>query len=353
MGAIVVAGAVGLVLAGYWAAARADIDGTTEAAALVVVAAGVCTGIGNWALASGMVAVTAVLLVEKGRLHAWSRAASEEGLRSGFHFALMALVVLPLLPEGPYGPAPGFRPKELWIVVLLLSGLSFLGYAAGLMWGRGRGAVIAGLLGGLVSSTNVTIVFSRKSREGTQPARALAAGVLAACTILFLRVGVVSWVLNPELGRAVWPYLAAPLLLGSVGIGFVLSRPSEGEFETVKNPLGLISALQMAVLFQVVLYILEAVKGRLGESGLVASGALLGLTDVDALTLSMARLAEADGKAGVPALAVAVGCLANTLFKTVVALAVGMGEYRRWAAGLLIALAAVLAAGIWAGEAWR
>ena len=161
--AILFAGAVTIVAAGYLAASRQDIDGTTEVAALVVLAAGVIAGMGSVRLASGIIALVTLLLVEKSRLHALVQRIDDVGLRSGVRFAVMALVVLPLLPEGPYGPLGGVRPRELWALVLFFSGLSFAGYVARRLVGPGHGYFVTGLLGGMVSSTNVTFTFARTS----------------------------------------------------------------------------------------------------------------------------------------------------------------------------------------------
>ena len=135
--AILFAGAVAIVAAAYVAASRQDIDGTTEVAALVVLAAGVIAGMGSIRLASGIIALVTLLLVEKSRLHALVQRIDDVGLRSGVRFAVMALVVLPLLPEGPYGPLGGIRPRELWALVLFFSGLSFAGYLARRLVGPG------------------------------------------------------------------------------------------------------------------------------------------------------------------------------------------------------------------------
>ncbi len=326
------AGAVGLVVAAYVRVGRKDAGATTEAAALVVLAAGVLAGLGEWKLASGMIAMTSVLLVEKSRLHGWAERLPEEGLRSGLRFGLMALVVLPLLPEGPYGPWGGVRPRELWIVVLLISGLNFLGYAARAMVGPGRGYVLSGLLGGLVSSTNVTLSFARTSETA-----AGALGVITACTVMYLRVGVATAILNPGLAWVVLPYVAIPAAVGMgfAGWGLYRDRASGGSSELGSNPLQVGAALQMAVLFQAVLFGLQWARQWWGGAGLVVSGAVLGLTDVDALTMAMAKASEETGTA---ALAVAVGCAANTVFKLGITMVVGRGEFRRVAAGGFIAL---------------
>jgi uncharacterized membrane protein (DUF4010 family) len=127
---ILLAGAVAIVVVGYVAASRRDVDATTEVAALVVLAAGVLAGTGAFRLASGIIAVTCLLLVEKSRLHALVQRMDDTGLRAAARFAVMALVVLPLLPEGPYGPSGGIQPRAVWALVLFFSGLSFLGYVA-------------------------------------------------------------------------------------------------------------------------------------------------------------------------------------------------------------------------------
>ena len=189
-------GAVAIVVTAYVAASRHDIDGTTEVAALVVLAAGVLAGIGWIRLASGVVALTTLILVEKSRLHSLVRRIDDVGLRSGVRFAVMALVILPLLPEGPYGPLGGVRPRELWALVLFFSGLSFAGYVARRIVGPGRGYLVTGLLGGMISSTNVTFTFARTSRADPTMERPLAFGAVAANAMLYPRVMVATAILN-------------------------------------------------------------------------------------------------------------------------------------------------------------
>lgn len=338
-----IAGGIALIVIGYFAASRADIDATTEAATLVVTAAGFLAGLGHWALSSGIIALTTFLLIEKSRLHAWSDLLPDTAFRASFRFAVMALVILPLLPEGPFGPGAGFRPRELWIVVLILSGISFLGYAAHCIWGAGRGAIVAGLLGGLVSSTNTTLTFSRKSRTEPHAHIALALGALAASTVMFARVLVVASALEPQLALAALRYLVPPLVAGAILLALGLRRhqSDQATADPPPNPLEVGAALKMAVLFQAVLFALDYVRGAWGQSGLVASAAVLGLTDVDALTMSMAKAASSNAPQA--ALALAVGCSANTVFKGGIAIVLGQGAYRLGAGlGFLILLATCL-----------
>jgi uncharacterized membrane protein (DUF4010 family) len=343
LAAILLAGAVGLVVVGYVAVSRHDTDATTEVAGLIVAAAGLLAGLGLWELASAIVVVTALLLVEKSRLHTLVSQMSDVGIRSGFHFALMAVVILPLLPEGPYGPLGGVRPRELWLLVLFFSGLSFAAYIIRSIVGPGRGYVVAGLLGGLISSTNVTFTFSRMSREEKQSGISLALGVLAACTMMYLRVGATAAVLNQQFGLALVPYLAAPAIAGAGFIFWGLRRTRELHQQSAEtaNPLQLRSALQMAALFQIVLYAVTAVKERWGETGMMLSGAMLGFTDMDALVISMAKAAGEPSHIPAAVMATIIGTLSNTVLKFGFAVALGEGRYRLLTGVGLAGLAAV------------
>jgi uncharacterized membrane protein (DUF4010 family) len=335
--AILLAGAVVVVAAAYFAASRQDIDGTTEVAALVVLAAGLLAGTGSVRLASGIIALLTLLLVEKSRLHAMVQRIDDVGLRSGVRFAVMALVVLPLLPEGPYGPLGGIRPRELWAVVLFFSGLSFAGYVARRVVGPGHGYLVTGLLGGMVSSTNVTFTSARTSRTDLAAERALAFGAVAANAMLYPRVLVATAILNAAVVPPLLPYLVAPGLLAAlVAIaGVRRSPPAGGADVSMRNPLQLAAALQMAVLFQAVLMAVRLVGNVWGQSGVFTSAAVLGLTDVDALTVSMARAVAATDSPAVAATAIAVGVLANTAMKLGLAVFLGAPRFRVITGGAL------------------
>jgi uncharacterized membrane protein (DUF4010 family) len=334
-----------LVVVAYGvAAARGDPDGTTEVAALLVLAAGVLAGTGRLAEASAMNAITALVLVEKSAMHGMVARLRSAVLQAAVRFGVLALVVLPLLPEGPFGPAPGLRPRELWALVLLFSGLSFAGTLALGIAGPRTGYGLAGLLGGLVSSTAVTIGFSRESRAEKNLGGALGLGVIAACTVLFARTGVLALLLDRAVGVAVLPLVGLPLAVGLAGSWHVLRRAdpvaADSEIAAPANPLRLLPAIQMAVAFQVVLFIMEWMRGQYGSGGVLVSAALLGLTDVDALTFSLAKLAATGLDPGTAARALLLGALSNTILKLVIALVLGSGRFRRVAGSGLAALAA-------------
>ena len=344
--AILFAGGVGIVAAAYVARSREDIDGTTEVAALVVLAAGVLAGIGSITLASASIALTMLLLVEKTRLHGFVKRIDDVGLRSGVRFGVMALVILPLLPEGPYGPLGGVRPRELWAIVLFFSGISFAGYVARRLVGAGHGYLATGLLGGLVSSTNVTFTFARASRTEPAMERPLAFGAVAANAMLFPRVLLTAAILNPAVLRPLVPYLAAPALVAAAVVAAGMRRaPAAGAPEMREsNPLQLASALQMTVFFQAVLMIVYVARDYWGASGVFASAAVLGLTDVDAVTLSMAKDVAHSVSASIAAAAIGIGVLTNTGLKLAMALILGSPRFRAITGGALLLMLAALGA---------
>ena len=337
---VLLASATAIIVAAYVAASRRDIDATTEVAALVVVAAGTFAGLGSFRLASGIIAVLSLVLVEKSRLHSMVARIDDVSLGAAARFGVMALVVLPLLPAGPYGPFGGVRPRELWALVLFFSGLSFLGYLARRVVGPGHGYLATGLIGGLISSTNVTFTFARASRSRAANARELAFGAIAANAMLFPRVLVATAVLNAPLAPLVVPYLAVPAAVATAiaVLGMRDGHAARSADEAERNPLQLIDALRMAVLFQLVLMAVNASRLMWGDSGLLTTAALLGVTDVDALTMSMARSVSEAASLDIAARAIAVGVAANTALKLVCAVALGTGSFRTIAGGTLAAM---------------
>lgn len=363
VGLLLFAAGLGLILVAYLVSAwRGTIDATSEVAGILVLGAGAAAGSGMLTVASAVAAGTALVLVEKGRMHAAVARLESSGLEAGARFAVLALVVLPILPRGPIEKLGGIEPQKLWAIVLVFAGLSFAGYIALRLVGPERGYSVAGFLGGLVSSTAVTFNFARESRRERPDLaveKALALGVVAACSILPLRIGAVAWALNPEVARALAPALVLPAAATAVAIGFAwYRRPlGDGTPQLPENPLRLAAAVQMALLFQIVLWVLQALRDRVGASGMLASSALLGLTDMDALTFSLTQMAsraatEGGAAAAAPPISASaaargllVGMLANTAFKSAVAAVIGASAFRLRVVAALALLGALFAAG--------
>jgi len=347
---VLLAGAGALVVAAYVRASQRDADGTTEVAAFVVLAAGTASGLGRIEVGSGVIAVTVMLLVEKSRLHALVGHMADAGIAAAARFAVMAVVILPLLPEGPFGPFGGIRPRQLWSLVLFFSGLSFSGYLARALVGDQRGYAAAGVLGGLVSSTQVTLSYARLSRTHPALAAPLAEGVIGANTMLFPRVALAAAVLNGSVAATLLPVFAAPFLIGLALVAFSLRRRARGDDQSAKgppNPLQVLSAMQMAAAFQAVLVIMHVARQWFAASGVIAAAVALGATDVDALTMSMTTTA-ASGElpSRLAALAIATGIVSNTCVKVALSVVVGRGRFRLYTAGGLTAMGLALGAGV-------
>jgi uncharacterized membrane protein (DUF4010 family) len=260
----------------------------------------------------------------------------------------MAVVILPILPTGPYGPLGGIRPRQLWAMVLFFSGLSFAGYLARRSLGPKLGYPIAGMLGGMVSSTNVTLSFARASRSEIDAGTPLALGVVAASAVMCLRVLVATAVLNLPVSAALVPYLAAPFLAAALIAWWGLKKHREAASveEVPSNPLQFTSAVQMAVLFQAVLFAVRWAQDTWGETGTFLSAGVLGLTDVDALVVSMVKDASAQLPIATAARAIAIGVLANTLLKLSIGVLIGVKQFRRVVLLGLLAVALACAASL-------
>lgn len=354
---VAVAGA--FVVAAYVMASRRApeaIDGTTEAAAILILAVGIMAGRGSIQVASGLAAVMVLALGEKDAIRRFVGTIDAPEMRAALQFSVLALVVLPLLPAGPFGPFDAIRPRMIWTVVLLFSAVNFAGYLARKALGDHRGDFLTGALGGLVSSTAVTLAFSRASRRHPERADSLALGTIAACTILVPRVLAIIVALNAGLAGPAVVALGPVFLAGAVGV--LLMRPkavAAGDDEAEagpQNPLDLGQALRMALAFQAVILAITFLQARFGNVGVLGGAALAGLTDVDALTLSMARIADGtDGAMTVATTGLVVGVVANTALKTGLAMGLGSPAYRRRVAPGMVALLVAGLLGL--AIAWR
>jgi uncharacterized membrane protein (DUF4010 family) len=349
--AVALVGGIGLLIGGaYWSAARGGgaeaLDGTTEVAALLVVALGVLAGLGETAVAAGAGMLMVLALSEKATIRQAVTRLDGTELRAALQFGVLALVVLPVLPDRAFGPWGGVNPRTLWIVVLIFSALNFAGFIARRMVGASRGYGVTGALGGVISSTAVTLQFARLSRDRDTLGAPLAAGTVAASVVLLPRIIILSALLNREVAIALLPYLAPAFVAGVTLVVSQVARmtppplDADGADAEERTPLRLVSAIQMAIAFQVALMAIAAIRATFGTPGVLVSAALLGLTDMDALTLSMNRLGATPGAVGLAAQAIAIGVCANALLKLGVAAVLGGPRYRvRAVSGLAVLFA--------------
>ena len=322
-----------------------DYGITTVVAALLTFSLGSLAMAGFTSTAAAVAVVTAVLLGLKPVLHAWLGRLTQTELTATLKLALISVVVLPVLPNRGYGPWGALNPYAIWWLVVLIAGISFVGYFAMKTIGPRRGIPVTGLFGGLASSTATTLSFARLGRREPALARLLAAGVTISAATMFPRILLEAAVVNPDLV----PGLALPIgLMGVIGLGAagLLWRFSPGPASAsemdLRNPFELWPALQFGALLVGVLLLAEAARAWLGEEGIYALAGISGLTDVDAITLSLARMASQDLDPGVAVGGITLAAMVNTAVKAILAGVIG-GRGMAWpVAGALLA---VLAAG--------
>ena len=329
IGVVILAGAAATVLIARLGAGRISRDTTTETAALAVLASGVTAGVGHFAIAAALYAWTVLLLIEKSELHALVDRIGVVELEAAAQFAAMALIVLPILPSGNYGPRGILNFRSLWLLVLAFSGISFAGYLARKAMGTKIGWVFTGLLGGLISSTQVTLSFSRDSRDRPESHLPLFGGVMAATAVSMVRVCAFCLLLRPALARATLVSITPPLLIAVCFALFSLRRQSD-ESASFKesNPLRVLAAVYLASIFVAAQYLTSFASAWFGNAGLISSATLLGSFDIDALVASLAPMLRQGMLTGAAVRVVTFGILGNTAIKLAVALLWGRGVFR-------------------------
>ena len=341
-----------LLVAGHLAEVRARPEAiglTTEVAGLVTFLLGGTVLFGHAELAVALAITSAAVLAFKEPLHGLVGRLGREDLEAGLKLLIATFIVLPVLPDRTVDPWGVLNPYSMWWLVILISALSLAGYAATRAFGQGHGLVLTGLAGGLVSSTAVTLGFARQSRErGHGSVEAMAAGLLLAWAVMFARVGVaVALVHRPLLAPLLRPLGAmGAAALVAAAVSYLRARRAVASERApdvnLRNPFRLTASIRFALFFAATLLVVELVRRSLPAGGLYAVAALAGLTDVDAITLSMAELARGGGAAEVAAGAIAVAALTNTLVKCGLVIVLGSPELRRPA---LRATAAIIACG--------
>lgn len=323
----IVAGFLGvcaLIIAAHILEVRANRDvGTTTAFTMMLTFV-----LASWAAlghpipAMGVSVVVISLLGVKPVLHSWLRNITPKDFFSGLKLLVISLVLLPLLPNRGYGPWEALNPYWTWWMVVLISGISFLGYVVIQITGEKKGVLVTAIGGALVSSTAVTFSLARFARE--QKGNALfSGGVLLASAIMFIRVFIEVLVVHPGLLDALWIPLATMFAGLVCALVFVWRHQGRKKTEThqpiiVKNPLQLGMALQFGLMLAAVLLLSEAMKEWFGSYGIYALSVVSGLLDVDAIALSLSRSARQDLAAEVAVLGIILACLTNTLVKGVI-----------------------------------
>ena len=338
------------VLTGYVLSVRMNPEGlglTTEMAAIATFLLGALAALGQRELAVGIGVIVAAVLAYKQPLHGFVGRLDSDDVYAVLRLLIATFIILPILPNATIDPWDALNPQSLWLLVLLIAGLSLVGYVLTRLLGAHRGMPLTGLTGGLVSSTAVTLAFARQSREPQYATAhsAIASGILLAWTVSFVRVLVEVLVVNRALLPPLLPALVAMTVVCAgfaAGTSGAPGRRSRRRTCRCAIPFSLTSAIKFAALFAVVLLVVKIVQAHAPETGLYYVAALAGTTDVDAITLSMAQYART-GSPGVASHAITIAVLSNTIVKTGMVAALGS---RPCAVRFCVATIGILVAGV-------
>lgn len=337
-----------LVIAGYVVESRysADHGMTTEVAMLLTFLLGSLAVAESRLLAGSIAVVVALLLSLKTHLHAAARRLSEAELSGALKLLFISVVLLPALPNQGFGPWQAFNPYTTWWMVVLIATIGFAAYVAIRLLGTRHGLMLTALLGGIVSSTAMTITLARLDADKLRPA--LAAGLLATSALMFPRVLLEVGLINPALlTQMLAPFLTAALIYAGGALFYYLraAQQPEGAAQTpLKNPFELGPALRFAALLVLILFLVEAGRRSLGDTGVYLVALLSGLTDVDAITLSLANSARNELAPEVAVRGVFLAALSNSLVKG--ALVAIIGGRKLALLTVPIMLAGLLAGGV-------
>lgn len=271
----------------------------------------------------------------KDKIQEYEQTLTKQDLSAAIVFMVMTFVILPILPNEPVGPMGLVNFYMIWIMVVLVAGISFFGYIAIRFFGTTQGIGIAGLFGGLVSSTAVAMSMARRVHENGFLAKNLAIGIALASSMMLIRAGIEMWIINPSLTR---PFLV-PILLGSlagyayIALLYFTSRheniPQNIEF---KNPFSLKEALLMGLIFGITLALIKLANLYVGDMGVYAVAAVSGIADVDAIILSLSSLAKNTLAPATAHIAILIAIITNSLAKALLVLFLGKMVLFRWIA---------------------
>ena len=323
-----------LVTVAYFVESRyGDTGLTTEVSALVTFMVGALCYWDYLPLAVASAVAMTLLLSLKPEIRSLAYNLTQEDIYATLKFAVVSAIVLPVLPNQAFGPLDVLNPYKIWLMVVFISGISFLGYLLMKIVGPEQGIGLTGLLGGIASSTATTMSFSRRSHQDRELAKPFAMAIMIAWTVMFIRVLIVVGALSLSLLRSLWMPITASVLVGVAYCAYLYlaQRTDEkGQIE-YSNPFELGPALTFGLLYAVMLVISKATEIYLGNTGLYISSVVAGLTDVDAISLSLVNLYSAPQgiSLATASRAIVLASISNTAVKGGIVLSTGTSELRR------------------------
>lgn len=337
------ASVVAISLVAYRAQVRTmnDFSITGSIGLLLTFCFGALAVVNSPAIAATAAVITAFILDNKQEIHGLLRKLQEHELDAGLKLLLITVVMLPLLPNQAMGPGGVINPFEIWWMVVLIASISFLGYFAIRVGGTEKGILFTSLFAGLSSSTALTLHYSRLSKESPVLSPLLAAGVLLACGTMFPRILVYCVLINPALLPILWwPVLVMTLLLYGPAAVIWHRHSAGGSVEQPSlnmNPLDLKAALLFGGLILLIMVLGEWLKQALGNAGVLLLALASGVTDVDAITLSLTRMSQSSLDAGTAVLGIVLAASVNNLVKAGMAVSLGdsaLGRRVAWPMGI-------------------
>lgn len=347
--AVSLGGLLAFVSISYFLTARdGEIGTTSEISVVLAFLLGGLVYTGRITLAIGIAVVITALLSLKLQFHSVVGRLSREDIYALLKFIVISVLILPFLPTHPIGPYPFLVPRDLWLVVVLVAAVGFAGYLLAKFIGTRQSIVVTALLGSLVSSTAVTMEYSRKSTAMPESGRDYAAGIILASSMMFLRVLVIIFFIN----QSIFLQLLAPLLLCAAAggiVGIIIMRQQTGTPAAtgtdivVENPLDLTGALKFGVVYLAILFFVHFIRQYAGNSGVYIAGIVSGLTDVDAISISMSKLAAGTLDPTIALTTIILATLSNSIVKYGIALIWGHRVVRTYVS---IGFGAIIAVGI-------
>ncbi|ABE62709.1 membrane protein [Nitrobacter hamburgensis X14] len=325
------ASVIGWVFLGYiaaftafhWLEARNEghASVTSVVAGMLTFLLGTMAVVGDLQLAIACAVGMTVLLALREPLHRWIDSLSWQEIRAVLTLLAMSFLLLPLLPNRPTDPWKTINPYQVWLLAIMIGAISFAGYVAVKAFGNRLGVFMAAVAGGLASSTATTLALARLAREHPSSSGLLSAGILVAGVVMMLRAGAIAVALNGALLTSLLPTLLTAAAVLSIGAAILWFRNVQQETPElqISNPLALGTAIKLAALLAAVMLAAELVRRTFGGVGVLAVAALSGIADVDAVTISIARMAGDDVDLNTAARAIMIAIAINTVSKAIMA----------------------------------
>ncbi|MCF8266879.1 MAG: MgtC/SapB family protein [Ignavibacteriales bacterium] len=315
----------------YVTASRGEIGGTTEVSFLLIYVFGALIYWDHLMISAVSAVMLMIFLSFKTKLRGMVGKVEDEDIYATIKFAIITIIILPLLPDQTLDPFDVLNPRKIWYMVVLIAGISFIGYVLFKLIGTKRGIQLLSILGGVASSTAVTLSFSQRSKEAPALSGNLAAGIVLASTIMFPRIYLIILMLDSEFATAIF---LPVIIFTAVGllVSFFLwrTKTDEGVSELkLSNPFQLKVALKFGVLFAIILFVSKVAQNYMGDQGIYLSSLVSGFADLDAIALSLIDLRKGSLLVNTAAVSMIIAFTANTIVKASIAYFIGAPELKK------------------------